>query len=243
MAPYASPIDRARALYRIPTAPARNRTLELCCHREPVVLARPWRGSEHACLTIGAPALTGSAAFEGACRFRQADPSAPLPFASQSFDLIVLHRVLDDLAASSQRGMFDAQKLLMQLAKVLVPGGVVAGCLQNRHGLASIIGRARRRLGMTTPLEAAAYSSRGLGDVLQRAGFIDVRIFSVLPSSDSPLRLVDSDPRISRLMFRHEVNAGRSQFLPFLMRRLAVELGLYRGVLTRSLFFWAYKPC
>jgi SAM-dependent methyltransferase len=243
MAPYASSIDRARALYRIPTVPARNRTLELCCRREPVVLARPWRGSEHACCTIGAPALTEYACSESAGRFHQADLTAPLPFALQSFDLIVLHRTLDDLAASSQGGMFDAQKFLAQLAKVLAPGGVVAGCLQNRHSLPSIVSRAAQRLGMTAPLEPPACSARELREALERAGLVDVRIFSLLPSSDSPLRLVDSDPRISRLMFRHEVNAGRSHFLPFLMRRLAVELGLYRGLLTRSLFFWAYKPC
>jgi hypothetical protein len=241
MAPYASPTDRARALYRIPTAPARNRTLELCCRRGPVVLARPWRGSDHACLAIGP--LTESAGSDSACRFHQSDPSARLPFAAQSFDLIVLHRILDDLTASSKESAFDAQDFLARLAELLTPRGVVAGCLQNRHSLASIVGRAAQRLGVTLSLESAAYSARGLREVLEGAGLADIRIFSLLPSSDSPLRLIDIDRKISRLMFRHEVNAGRSKFLPFLTRRLAAELGLYRGLLTRSLFFWAYRPC
>jgi SAM-dependent methyltransferase len=243
MTPYASPVDRAKALYRIPTAPRRNRTLEVCCGRAPFVLAGPWHGSGHACLTIGALPPTEAVCSEDVERFHQADLSAPLPWASQSFDLIVLHRTLEDLSAPSQAASFDVKGFLAQIGKVLAPGGVVAGCLQNRHSLRWIAGRAARRLGASVPHEHAAYSVRELRNLLETAPLVGSRIFSLLPNCDSPLRLVDTDPKISRLMFRHELIAARSRPLPYFAKRVAVELGLYGTLVTRAIFFWACKPC
>jgi SAM-dependent methyltransferase len=242
MTPYASPIDRAKALYRIPTAPARNRTLEVCCASGPLVLAGPWRGEGHACCTIGATA-EGPDVSVAASSLHCADLVDPLPFESQSFDLVVLHRTLDDLAATSPGDTPRGEHFLAQVAGLLAPGGVVAGCLQNRDNLLLIARRAARKLGVAPPALHAAYSVRDLKRMLERAGLVDIRVFSLLPNCESPLRLIDIDPRVSRLMFRHELNAGRGHLVPFIAKRLALELGLYRRLVTRAFFFWAYKRC
>ena len=242
MTPYASPIDRVKALYRIPTAPARNRTLEVCCAGGPLVLAGPWRGEGHACCTIGATA-EGPDVSVAASGLHCADLGDSLPFESQSFDLVVLHRTLDDLAATSPGDTARGEHFLAQVAGLLAPGGVVAGCLQNRDRLLLIARRAASKLGVAPPARRAAYSVRDLKRMLERAGLVDIRVFSLLPNCESPLRLIDIDPKVSRLMFRHELNAGRGQLLPFVAKRLAVELGLYRRLVTRAFFFWAYKRC
>lgn len=244
MTPYASPLERAKALYRLPTAPVRNRTLEFGCGRKPVVLAGAWRGVGHAFCAIGAAAEDEIVVSEHSNLIRQADLSASFPFASQSFDLVVAHRTLDDLAVLSKGAPFDTQRLLAQIEGWLAAGGVVAGCVQNRDNALSAARRAAHRLGMAAPTgRDAGYSVHDLGCMLKQARFVDIRMFSLLPDCESPLRLIDIDPRVSRVMFRHELNAARLPLMSSVVRRMAVELGLYRRLLTRAIFFWARKRC
>jgi hypothetical protein len=69
-----------------------------------------------------------------------------------------------------------------------------------------------------------------------------VQVFNVVPSHQSPLRLINTDPDLARLAFRHELELVRP-FLAspeYLLRRAAVELGLSR-FLENSLLFWGRK--
>ena len=228
-APYATPADRARALYRIPTAPQRNRTLEICHGREPLLPGQRWPGEAFAVAHATAAGL------------RQ--------FAPQSFDLVILHRTLDDLAAAAPGEMsIDAQALLDQAAALLVPGGLVAGCFHRRDGLRSIVNRAARWLGRRRPAgqpeAAATWSVAALRRMLARARLGEIKTLSLLPSADAPFKLVDDDRHVARFAYRRELDFRRRHIseMGFQIRRIAVEIGLTRR-LEPAVFFWAYKPC
>ena len=244
MTPYATAADRARALYRIPTAPRRNRTLEICHGRDPLLWHGPWPGEGHVACMIGA--ATPRAAGNGIGSVSTA-LGAALPVAPHSFDLVILHRTLDDLSelSSAAPKRFDAQDFLLQVAGALAPGGLVAGCVQNRASLPGIVRTAQRAWGIGAAKAAEFhFSPRGLRRMLASAALAEIRIFSLLPHCDAPLKLIDSDATVSRLAFRRELDARRRHLgrAAFALRRLAVELGGYRH-LEPSLFFWAYKTC
>lgn len=254
MIPYANPLDRARALYRIPTAPQPNRTLEICHGREPLLSEFNWPGEAHRACVTGAAAEPGGGqpnlgrrpAFASLTSFADR-----LPFAAKSFDLVILHRTLDDLAAASElhAARFDAAAFLNQVVDVLAPGGLVAGCVDNRHGLKRALRKLSRRwLGGASRSEAAdpaaAYSLSTLRALLVGAQLSDIRLFTLLPDCDAPMKLVDADAGISKLAFRSELEAQRHCLSPsaYLARRVAVELGLARH-LESAIFFWGYRAC
>ena len=246
MTPYATAADRARALYRIPTAPRRNRTLEICHGRDPLLWHGPWPGEGHVACVVGAAAPAAGGAGIGCV---SAALGAALPVAPQSFDLVILHRTLDDLSDLSMAALapkrFDAQDFLLQVADALAPGGLVAGCVQNRASLPGIVRTAQRAFGIGRAQAAEFhFSPRGLRRMLACAALGEIRIFSLLPHSDAPLKLIDSDATVSRLAFRRELDARRRHLgrAAFALRRLAVELGGYRH-LEPSRFFWASKTC
>ena len=241
MTPYATAAERVRALYRIPTAPLRNRTLEICAGRDPLLANWRWPGEGHVCCVVGASALPDGAG----TTLIATGLDAPVPFAAQSFDLVILHRTLDDLAAAAGRNRFDAQSFLTQVAGVLTPGGLVAGCVQNRASLPGIAHWAAQALRMRASGGTSfRFSLQGLRGMLSRASLADIRTFRLLPDGDAPLKLVDVDPTVTRFAFRRELDARRRHLssMAFSARRLAVEVGLYR-YLEPSIFFWAYKPC
>ena len=254
MIPYANPVDRARALYRIPTAPKRNRTLEICHGREPLLSEFNWPGEGHfACVTGaaaepggGQPNMGNRPAFAALTSFADR-----LPFAAKSFDLVILHRTLDDLAAASelQPAGFDAAAFLNQVVDVLAPGGLVAGCVDNRYGLKRALRKLSRRWrGDAARSEVAdsdaAFSLGTLRALLVGAQLSDIRLFTLLPDCDAPMKLVDADAGISKLAFRRELEAQRHCLSPsaYLARRVAVELGLARHV-ESAIFFWGYRAC
>ena len=242
MTPYATPADRARALYRLPTAPRRNRTLEICQAHPPLLAGGRWPGEGHvSCVVDAAP--TAALPVAAGSTLASLRPGAQLPFGPQSFDLVILHQTLDDLAAASAD--FDAQAFLDQVAEVLVPGGLVAGCVRRRDSLPARLRRLSRRLRLAGPAaDEPRFSLAGLRQALETAHFSGIRTFALLPSCDAPLKIVDTDPEVSRVAFRREVDARRRHLhgLAFLLRQIAAEIGLF-SQLESSIFFWAYKPC
>jgi SAM-dependent methyltransferase len=244
MKPYALPTSRARALYGIPTAPKRNRALELCCRRDPLLLGCSWPGESHTVCKAGPGNAPDARATHATVR--HVDYAMPLPFEPGSFELIVLHRTLDDLRLASrrQREEFDAGKFLSQLAGLLVPGGVVAGCVGNA-GSPKRIKRMLAQRGIDAATGSPPFlTMRSCGRLLQMSGFADIRLFSLLPDCDDPLKLIELTPTVSRFGFRQEFEGRRDQMpaLSYWMRRFVAGLGLY-PYFEESIFFWAYKPC
>jgi SAM-dependent methyltransferase len=241
MKPYESPVSRARALYRIPTAPQRNRVLELCCARAPLLLDCAWPGESRTVCLLDSTATRHTN--KDLCR---ADYRRALPFAPGSFDLVVLHKTLDDLkfTARQERTDFDVRQFCAQLADLLTPGGVIAGCISNAGSPKRFARSLSTRRGATAANAYAFLTMRACRKLLQTTGFMDVRLFTVLPDWQSPLRLVDSEATVARFAFRYELEARRQRMsaLDYFARRLIAELGLY-SCLEESAFFLAYKPC
>lgn len=232
---YELPLSRARALYTIPTIPKRARALELCGAREPLFRNADWRG-EHCqvCVLDGKPGQSGEL---------HADPASALPFAPGSFDLVILHKTLDDLSFAAHRSgsSFNALDFLVGVQKLVAPGGVVAGTLSNWSSPKRLASAARRN---KTQLDAASFFTLlSCRTLVENSGLADVRLFSVLPNWQSPLRLVEAERCLARIAFTHELERRRSELskLGFWARKLAVSCGLYLH-LEDSIFFWGYKP-
>ena len=244
---YRSSLSRARALYRIPTVLTGGRTLEILHRRSPLMAAAGFE-TQTVSFNVGVHPLSGSPEDSGTDLDRpHVDYSAPLPFDEISFDRVLVHRTLDDLAeASRERNIsFNVQGFLGQIARVLVPGGMIAGCIDNRIGLKSSVRRVKRQFNsFADPATSGHFSPSGLRNALEAADFVDIHLFVLLPNCDEPLRLVDTDPRISKALFRHELLAARQLWSPFgyCVRRVAVELGIY-SKFEESIFFWAHKRC
>ena len=244
---YEFALDRARFLYRIPTAPNSNRTLELYAAAAPLLGPGDWPGIDRTLCRVGAhkppysrdelPSTDG-----GLTHF---DCRTPLPFTTQSFDMVILHRVLDDLSASPEGGSreFNPALFLKNVATVLVSGGIVAGCVNNRWSLKALAHRLKH---LTSPahdrLPTRSFTLRSLNKALTSAGFSDVRLFTLLPNCSDPSKLIDTDPVVSRIAFRNELKTThQASFSPgYLARRAVVELGMNR-LLEDSIFFWASK--
>jgi hypothetical protein len=246
MTPYEKPVDRVRALYRLPTAPEPRRTLELCCDRRPVVVSGRAAGEDHVCCVIGA---ADAATFDEAA-VHWLPPSGPittLPLAPRSFDIVVLHRTLDDLQAHVQDSpRFEAREFLSNVVELVVPGGLIAGCVQNTGSFRSIARRWAQALYLRGGGDGQGhYSPNQLRGMLEEAGLANVRTFSLLPNADAPLRLIDTDAKVAELVFRQDLDAGRASMsmLSFLVKRASLALGLHRRFQAECIFFWASKPC
>lgn len=247
--PKDGPITRAHRLYRVPTAPNNNRTLELYHSREPALAGVAWPGAAPVFCRLDNddPSDHRARLANSVIDVRHADVGEPLPFAEESFDLVILDRTLDDLAISARqhRRVFDAHRFLEHVAHVLVPGGLLAGCVDNRTGLKSVTRWARHILSGGRALAPfGQFTLHDLNGILASADFAEVRLFTLLINCDDPLRMVDIDPRVSKIAFRHELQVARDSYSKagYLARRLAVELGFYPRM-EESFFYLAYKQC
>lgn len=240
--PYDKDIDRIRALYRIPSGPARDRTLHIGAGTPLPIIDDRWRarGGVTCGLVVDSPPPSAhSHEGQGGIPFVPAE--GPLPFSGGEFDRVILHGTLDALLAGASRAhrMSLGQDFMSEVLRVLSPGGVVAGTFDNatspRHLRASLKG------GAAAGGRISTLSARRM---LRDFGLDDVKVFSLLPEADSPLRLVDVEGGVARLVFRRELQASRGSLstIGFLMRWLVVEMRLSVH-LEKSVFFWGRKPC
>jgi len=239
---YATCEAQLRALYQIPTPPGQAAVLELrlgdagrvvdatwpadlvvSC-RLTDTITQPWKPAG-----LGRRVQTCEAAYD-----------APLPFAADTFDLVILHHPLDELAAvlSQRSSQQVAEDCLRRVAHVLRPGGLVVGCGLNRSSPRAWCERPRatrrvRALGV--------YSCR---NVLHRSGFAEAEVFNLLPGLDNPRGLSSVDAQASRITFRRALEASRASLgtAGYLARRIVVGLSLNRFI-ENVLFYWGYKPC
>jgi SAM-dependent methyltransferase len=235
MKPYEPDAARIRALYRIPTAPAPDRVLELCVGAAPVVAASPWPHASFTACDLTRPMAAHRTQEIG--RASEVDHPAVLDYPSASFDRIVAHRTLDALHATDprlrERGALV--RFLRELASLLTPGGVLILGVQQwvPHRTA-----ATRASGSS----AGALSVHSARRSLESAGLSSVQVFSVIPSLDAPLRLISAERSLSRLGFRRELATMRTRLSlgGYLARRAAVELGVNR-FLEPSLLMWGTR--
>jgi hypothetical protein len=234
--PYEPDIARVRAMYRLPTAPAPNRVLELSVGAPRVLADYTWPGAgTTVCASLVAP--SGRASDR-----RSIDPRAPLPFATSSFDLVVLHHTLDDLRAArpefADAGMVGA--FLARVGMLLAPHGVIAGCVSNRSILRRIARRREPVVASAQPADGFSYGA--IGRLLAGAGFQSVATYTVLPSADSPTQLIDTRAAASRIGFRRELDLlhARLAWTGYVARRIVVELALNRH-LEPSIAFWGRR--
>lgn len=157
-------------------------------------------------------------------------------FADASFERVVLHWVLDDAGTALGRWCArDLQRsLLWEAKRLLVPGGLVTGCVANQVDISALRKRGR----------AWGSSSADLERLLTRAGFTQPRTFVALPSADAAVNLVSTDPMTARRFFRAQL-ARRVDIdgrLGSMVRRTLNELGVSRH-LQGSLVFSGHAPC
>ena len=246
---YETAADRVRLLYRIPKSPNGNRVLELYHTGKPLLSDCLWLGTSKTFCQLG---LGGKATTRGNTGGEEqasvhGDIGVALPFVSQVFDIVIAHHILDDLATLSMNDgkKFRACLFFKNILTVLAAGGLVVGCVDNRWSVKSLKHRFSLLNDCHRPNPPPRhFTLRGLRKALSEAGFVDIRLFSLLPNCSSPFKLIDTEPRISRAAFRHELETVRNltSASGYVIRRIAVELGLSRH-LEESIFFWAYKPC
>jgi hypothetical protein len=234
MKPYERSLSRVCAMYRIPTPPPRNNVLELCYGGPSIVTEPSWPGTFAVIGALRGRFPAGVTTWEHEHPLRVIEHGTELPFADRSFDLVILHGTLDRLmqaeASFRRRGSLIA--FLGRVRRVLAAGGIVAGCVANRTALSRWRSNAAEcRRGMLS-----IHSCRKL---LARSGFVEIETFNVLPSADSPLRLINTVADLSRQGFRRELEVVHQSLSPFgyLTRRVSVELALNR-FFEESILFW-----
>jgi SAM-dependent methyltransferase len=118
--------------------------------------------------------------------------STKLPFASGSFDLVMLNGVLEWIPESVRDGdASDVQvQILSEVRRILRPGGQVMVAIENRFALADLMGFPEGHMGLSwvgvlprrigdlyhravkkRPMRVTTYSRRGLEKAFSKAGF------------------------------------------------------------------------
>ena len=227
MKPYEADASRVRAMYRLLAPPSGGRTMEVCFDSAPNLAAPDWRGEHVAWMVKAATPYHGTRASG-----HYADPQWLPAMPEGHFDLIVLHRTLDRLAAADAAACDTGalEGLFRLLYDRLVQGGILVVTVANgawlsrlRRGRPAGEPKGKRDCGVQL-------SWRSLQRLFAAAGFVKVHSYNVLPDADAPLRLVDTDADLSRVGFRRELAFMRSS-LPlraYLLRRVAAELALNR---------------
>lgn len=187
-------------LYRIPSVPADGRIIELHFPGTAPVLGEGWRGARFETRQLGA--LT--------------DPDGDvLP----AYDMVVLHRTLDD-AGNCTAGAAAAQAVFADALGLLRSGGIIAGCICNRHAL----GREPRARGI--------FSAASLRTMALANGIADLSLHCLYPDPESPTLLLDPTAFAYRHFSRKDAARPRrgGSVLRHLLKRAWVASALGRMV-------------
>lgn len=215
-------------MYRVLPSPPRNRVLELCFDSPSILAGFAWPGESATVCELHRS--DGNAADHRVGRDCVVDYRGDLPFPADSFDLVICHKGLDRLAAADP-AMRDPSALaafIRRVSAVLVQGGVLAVCVENT----TVLSRWRRasRRPERGSADGAALSTEGWRGLLASGGLQRTQAFTVLPTADAPLRLINTDADLSRIGFRRELESfRRSLSLPgYAARSALVAMSLYR---------------
>jgi hypothetical protein len=171
-----------------------------------------------------------------------------VPFREGSFDILILHRILEELP-EMWRGPGLASHVsgfVSRASRVLVSGGLVAGCVTNRFSLAynlNRLGASFRRLRRHAASPARCSFSRSfLKGVLERAGLTDIELFWLFPDDQSPTLLFEDDRSSAKALWLRDLSRRRHKMARwrFLAERLVLELGPL-NLRCESIFFWGRK--
>ncbi|HCN70089.1 MAG TPA: hypothetical protein DIT03_18015 [Candidatus Accumulibacter sp.] len=234
-----------RALYQLPTPPGNGAALELHLSDRGRVAGDQWPAELVVSCRLGALATRPWQGLAGVAGTHDCQVSydAPLPFPPASFDLVILHHTLDELAAvfRNRSAHQVAGEWLQKIAAITRPGGVVVGCGLNRTSPRS---RLRHQGAASATAERPALGIFSCRAALLRAGLQDVQVFNLWPDADAPSTIASIDAAASRRAFRYVLESTRESLSRsgYLTRRLVAELGINR-FLEETLFFWGYKPC
>jgi len=229
-------------MYRIPIPSHGGRVLQLCAGSERLFEESPATGESIVTCFLAAPSMRADLPATGKGLVCAADFRKELPFADHAFDLVFMHGSLDLLVdRHPELGSADAMTgLAARIRRVLTPGGAFTGSVSNRTSKRRwrYLIRGNPNLRRTT----APFSILSCRKFLARSGFEDIEIFNVLPTADSPMRLINTARDLSRIGFRRELQAIQPSLAwpSYIARRLMVELTLNR-FFEESIFFWAYK--
>jgi SAM-dependent methyltransferase len=148
-----------------------------------------------------------------------------LPYADRSFDLVILNLVLEWCATAIDEPHEVAQlRLLLEIARVLRPGGRLYVATKNRFALRYLIGKPdehyhNMRFGSALPRWFAdrvhgrrsrgrLYSWRGLRKLLSQAGFAVEQSWWAAPEMRFPEKMVRTDPKSIREARRAGIRQG-----------------------------------
>lgn len=244
--PYELASARLRAIYQLPAMVDGAGVLELYLQDHGRVVDGEWPARQLvSCRLVGgdrgSPVTTPMIGRLHGC---EASYDEPLPFTAASFDLVILHHTLDDLAAAlPQRPPRQvAEEWLARIASILRPGGVVAGCGRNGSSLRGW--HWRRRAVTSGSSEVAALSVLSCQGALLSAGFRDIQVCNLWPDPQAPSTLAAVEVEASRRAFRYALESSRDSLSRsgYLLRKAVVELGLNR-FLEPHLFYWGYRSC
>jgi hypothetical protein len=222
--PYAGGLSRRQLLYRLPPTPQPRRLLVVSDAADGDLIHGGWGGP----VTV----LTSSGV------------DAALAQGEGRFDVVAMPWVLGSNASPEFRRA-DAAQLLCSAHRLLVPGGVVVGHVENTctlrrliriRGLSEFVRAVARRDAIGSPSRCKAS--------LLGAGFTEPECYYVQPNIESPMSLVPCEPSPARAHFLRTIRSAQGHYSSpaYALRLLVALLGL-GGMQQPQLFFWATKPC
>ena len=213
---YETSVSRVALMYRLRSPGTELRTLVLTVPGRPVAIQGAWDGQ----LEYG---------------FVGHDVNQLCEYPDASFGRVVLHWVLDDFVGNPglRRSLTAQRAVLREARRILVPGGIVTGCVANLV----------HRWPASSRLQFGRTPSRCV-QLLTGAGFLTADISVALPSADSPFTLISTSTVAARHFFRLQLARSEEDLGRWsrLVRGLLVEAGISRHV-QGSLFFSARAPC
>lgn len=231
MSVYATNAARIAALYRLPIRAAPSRTLIVKIAGSRSCEGEAGLPAEAAHLAVSADQLlsagSGDLCFQG--------------LSDGAYDLVVLHRALNDIGAGACAGRRRRLQLLLlrQAQYFLAPGGYVAGCFGGGS-----VGDSASPLHRVRSAVTALTSMGSCARLLRDANLRDTQVFLALPTADAPKILVSGDKSTaSRLLRQITVRQpGLRGGIMHAVRIALIESGveLHRH---RSVFFWGRKLC